>query len=190
MALNEKGTFGAGIVTPYGLPKPYYESHGTPSSETLDSPCVSPAADHDAPLKDEYDTASVHPFSAFYSHPTTRTSFEQRASESKVNVAVTQHDLESGSRIAQSTDLPRSRKDCTVWPGSTQKKSLCCQQGRRWNPLRNLSRREKLLVKISIVLLVVGAAVGLGIGIAKATGTGIWRSENSGSLIGHQGSHG
>ena len=190
MALNEKGTIGAGIVTPYGLSKPSYESRGNPSFDTLDSPCATPAADQDPPPKDEYDTASVHPFSPFYSHPTTRTSFEQRASESKVNIAIYQHDLESGSRIAQSTDIPRSKKDCTVWPGSTSKKSLCCQQRSRWNPLRNLSRRDKLLVKILIVLLVVGAAVGLGIGIAKATGTGIWQSNNSESPIGHQGSHG
>lgn len=190
MGLNEKGTFGAGIVTHYRLPKPLYESHGKPSFETLESPCVTPAADDDSSPKDKYDTASVHPFSPFYSHPTTRTSFDQRASESKVNIAVYQHDVESGSRIAQSTDMPRSRKDCTVWPGSTQKKSLCCQQGRRWNLLKNLSRRDKLLVKTVIALLVVGAAVGLGIGIAKATGTGIWRSDNSQSPIGHEGSHG
>jgi len=189
MALNEKGTTGTVTVTRYGLPKPPYESHGNLSFDTFDSSCVTPAADQDY-LKDENNTASVHPFSPFYSHPTTRTSFEQRASESKVNIAIYQHDLESGSRIAQSTDIPRSKKDCTVWPGSTSKKSLCCQQRSRWNPLRNLSRRDKLLVKILIVLLVVGAAVGLGIGIAKATGTGIWQSNNSESPIGHQGSHG
>lgn len=163
MALNEKGTVGAELETPYGLPKPLYASHGDPSVDSLVSSDVLPAADHDPTDRGEYDTASVHPFSPFYSHPTTRTSFEQRASESKINVAIYQHDLESGSRI-ESTDIPRAKKECVVWSGAAQKKSLCCQDRSRWNPLRNLSRRQKLLVKLLIAFLVIGVAVGLGIG--------------------------
>ena len=184
MVYNEKGTMGAEIITSYGLPKPSYASHANPSIDSLNSSYVLPAADQEAAPKDEYDTASVHPFSPFYSHPTTRTSLEQRKSESKVNIAIYQHDLESGSRIAHSTDIPKIKKECTVWPGTSQKKTLCCQSGSRWNPLRNLSKRQKLLVKILFALFVVGAAVGLGIGIAKATGTGVWKNANSQSPIG------
>ena len=185
MAHNEKGTIGVEVISSYGRPKPNYASHENPSVDTLDSSCISPAADLPHKLEDEYDTASVHPFSPFYSHPTTRTSFEQRRSESKVNIAIYQHDLESGSRIAQSTDIPRFKKNCTVWPGTNQGKSLCCQERRRWNPLRNLGNRQKVLVKILLGLLIVGLAVGLGIGIAKATGTGIWHNANSETPIGH-----
>lgn len=49
---------------------------------------------------------------------------------------------------------------------------------------RDLSKKQKLLVKILIAFIVIGAAVGLGIGIAKATGTGIWKNDNSQSAIG------
>ena len=180
---NEKTTAGAEIVSTYGRPKPGFTSHANPSMVSVVSSYTSPTRDPHS--KDESDTASVHPFSPFYSHPTTRTSFEQRASESKVNIAIYQHDLESGSRIAQSTDLPRNRNDSTVWPCANQRAMLCRQNQSRWNPMRNLSKRQKIIVKILLALVIIGATVGLGIGIAMATGTGVWRNANSESPIGH-----
>lgn len=185
MAQNEKDIVGIEVVNSYGIPKPSYASHVNPSIDTLESSYMSLAAEKNANFEDEYDSAPVHPFSPFYSHPTTRTSFEQRASESKVNIAIYQHDLESGSRIAQSTDIPRGRKEAMIWPGTKQKKTLCCQDKNCRNPLRNFSKRQAIVVKVLLALLILGATVGLGIGIAKATGTGIWKNDNSQSPIGH-----
>lgn len=63
-----------------------------PSLISLDD-TPSPISQHPSPFPDddpeEKDyTSSQNPFSAFYSHPPTRTSLEQRASESQVHVSI------------------------------------------------------------------------------------------------------
>lgn len=183
MVDHARSTIGAEILSTNHLPKPAYTFREKPSIDSLDSSYASPAAEQGSAARDEYDPTSTHPFSPFYSYPTTRTSFEQRKSESKVNIAIYQHDLESGSRVAQSVDGPRCTPQNTVWPANSSKKSLCCQKQRSCRAFRDLSKKQKLLLKMLIAFFVIGAAVGLGIGIAKATGTGIWKNANSQSAI-------
>lgn len=184
MADHERCTVGAEALPTTHLPKPSYTFREKPSIDSLDSSYTRPAADQSPAAENEYDPTSMHPFSPFYSYPTTRTSFEQQKSESKVNIAIYQHDLESGSRVAQSVDAPRYPQQGTVWQASQSQKSLCCQKNKDHRVFRDLSKKQRLLVKLLIAFCVIGAAVGLGIGIAKATGTGIWKNENSQSAIG------
>lgn len=184
MADRERCTVEAETLPTPHLPKPSYTFREKPSIDSLDSSYTRPAADQSPAVDNEYDPTSMHPFSPFYSYPTTRTSFEQQKSESKVNIAIYQHDLESGSRVAQSVDAPRYPQQSTIWQANQSQRSLCCQKNKDHRVLRDLSKKKRLLVKLLIAFCVIGAAVGLGIGIAKATGTGIWKNENSQSAIG------
>jgi len=149
------------------------------SSVSVNSQCPTP--------KEEYDPTSTHPFSPFYSHPTTRTSFEQLKSTSAVAIKIYETDLEAGSpnRCSNSQPLPCT-KDCTAWPGKQhlRQKSLAMKKSRVCSPLRNLSKRQRLWVKILIGIFIVGVAVGVGIGISKATGTGVWKSSTQQTQIG------
>ena len=135
---------------------------------------------------EEYDPTSTHPFSAFYSHPTTRTSFEQAKSESRVHIKVYEQDLEAQSINPSTKETAISVKESKVWPSAKSqycnKHSGSAKQGH--NSLKNLTKKQALAVKILIALLIIGAAIGLGIGISKAVGSGIWKNSNSQRPIG------
>ncbi|KAI9880272.1 MAG: hypothetical protein M1830_004391 [Pleopsidium flavum] len=186
MSFNEKPTVGAEMVKPY----PTTSSHpqltvDRASDDTISSPTLTQAASQCPTLNEEYDPTSNHPFSAFYCHPTTRTSFEQLKNESKTHIQVYEMDLEaahSRKSLAQS----REPKECSVWPGrnTLKKQSLLACKGNRWNPMRKLNKRQKLWAKILIALVIVGAAVGIGVGISKAVGGGVWKSANEQTQIG------
>ena len=162
MTYNEKPTIGAQIMPSYNLPKPNYPAAilEKPSLESLDSAYVLSTANQPSTSSDEYDPTSTNPCSAFYSHPTTRTSFEQQKSESKTDIRIYEHDLESGSQVVVPT-----KKEGKAWPESIRKKDLCSEK-RSLNPMRKLSKKQKLWTKVVIALFIVGAAVGLGIGIS------------------------
>lgn len=180
MSFNEKTAVGAHVVQPdfprksslLTLPKPSLDNASSRSS-------LAPSCEQATPAED-YDGTSQHPFSAFYLHPTTRTSLEQHKSESKDHLKVYEHDLEAGSQTFSSSETPRPTKGCG---GACRTKmghqNLCLQQTKRWSLFRNLSKTQILLVKILIALFIVGAAVGIGIGISKAVGAGVWKNDNS-----------
>jgi len=185
MVLDDEKYFGAEI-----LPSPEHSANTTPSRPHL---TVEPTAEYSSMTsqyptpKEEYDPTSTHPFSPFYSHPTTRTSFEQLKSTSAVVLKVYETDLEAGSPIRHSTSQPPPpTKDCAVWPGKQQlkQKSLAMKKSRVCSPLRNLSKKQRLWVKILIGFFIVGVAVGVGVGISKATGTGVWKSNTQQVQIG------
>ena len=162
MTLNEKTTVGAQIMRTDDLQKPSYPAAvlEKPSMESLDSTYRMASLNQMPMCKDEYDPTSANPCSPFYSHPTTRTSFEQQKSESKTHFQVYEHDLESGSQVVVSSKHERKPS-----LGNVTKRDLCYQK-RSLNPLKNKSRRQRLWIKIIIAILIVGAAVGLGIGIS------------------------
>ena len=186
MSLNEKPTIGAEVVKPQIQTKSAYLGLGKPSLDNTSAQSLASTADQPRTPVEEYDPTSSHPFSAFYSHPTTRTSLEQYQSESKVNIKIYEQDLEAGSRIIPSSDVPRIKKECAVWPGKHQliEKRMKMEKHRGCNPMRNLSKRQKLWIKILIAMVIVGAAIGLGIGISKATGSGVFKTTNSQTAIG------
>ncbi|KAL9099126.1 MAG: hypothetical protein Q9163_005333 [Psora crenata] len=180
--------FNPSITPPFS--KPSIESITT----TL-QPTPSEQASATTP-KEDYDPTSSHPFSAFYSHPTTRTSLEQRNSESRVNIKIYDQDLESGSRSTQQpsshghfTPWKARKQECTMWPSTSKQlekahPAKTARGSSTCGPYRRLSKTQKLCIKVCLAILIVGAATGLGIGISKAVGSGVWKSNNSQAPIG------
>lgn len=191
---NEKPTFGASIIrtepSPNTLqkPKPPHLPLPKPSTDTL-TLCSTITPSEPQPSKTEdYDPTSNNPFSAFYLHPTTRTSFEQARSESKLHLALYAHDLESGSRIthaSQSDPVPEvpSRVDDKMWPCSKQREKTLLEKQRRegCTPFRRLTKKQKFWVQAVIAVVIVGAITGLGVGITKAVGGGVFKTEDNSS---------
>ena len=177
--------FGAEVIHHGPLLKSHISTLASekPSMESLSSAFATPATEH-PPMPKTYDPVSSNPCSAFYSHPTTRTSFEQRKSESKVNIQVYQHDLESGSRVAHSTYASGTEKN-PVWPCKSQllRQESEMRRSRTCGPFKNMTKKQTLITQILLALLVIGAVFGLGIGVAKATNSGIYKNPNSQTSI-------
>ena len=156
-----------------------------------------PSSDYDPASRDDYPPSSDHPFSPFYSHPATRTSLEQKKSESKVRFQIYEHDLEAGSRVTQFTQnesAPHSPPDDTVWPSGKVRKQqeamLKSKKHSSYSPFKRMSKKQKFWAKVLIAVVIVGAITGLGVGITKAVGGGVFRtSSNSSAPIGDNGKH-
>lgn len=158
----------------------------SPPAFTMDngsSSSLSPSYDPPMTPTEEFSSRSSHPFSAFYLHPTTRTSFEQHKSESKVHIRTQEQDLEAASSTFPSSEATR---DSEVWPGKQQlkKRALTMKNSKGCSPMSGLTQTQKLWVKLLIALVVIGSAVGIGIGISKAVGAGVWKNNNSQNKIG------
>lgn len=67
--------------------------------------------------------------------------------------------------------------DCQVWPGRDhwKQKAKAAKVKRSWGCLSHLSRRNRLIAKILIILLIVGIAVAVGFGVSKPLGAAIWQ---------------
>ena len=190
--LDEKPVIGASIIRiqqqPTSLLRPQ-PAHHKPSFDSL-SP--SNTAVDPYPIKsEEYDPTSSNPFSAFYSHPRTRTSVDQAKSESNLHLPLYNHDLEAGSRIthasvADAVPEPPSHvhRDDKVWPCSRQKeKTLLEKQHERrgCSPFRRMSKKQKFWVQAVLAILIIGAFTGLGLGISKAVGGGVFKNSQDSS---------
>ncbi len=187
MSLNEKPIFGAHVVEADDGHRPHINLSPPKSSlDNTSSTSLTPTCEQTPTATEEYNPASSHPFSAFYLHPTTRTSFEQHKSESKVHIGVHEQDLEAASSTFRSSEVTRSTQDSEVWPckQQTKKRYLIIKRSSGCSPLRGLTGRQRFWVKVVIAVLVVGAAVGIGIGISKAVGAGVWKNPNSQGNIG------
>lgn len=78
------------------------------------------------------------------------------------------------------------KNDCEVWPGKRDWKQRAKADKRKKRNcafIHNLSRRNRILVKVLILILVVGGAVAVGFGVSKPLGAPIWgdNNKNSGS---------
>lgn len=71
--------------------------------------------------------------------------------------------------------------DCEMWPGKDhwKRKAKAAKMKRSCNCLAHLSKRNRIIVKILIGLLIIGIAVGVGVGISKPLGAGIWHPKDS-----------
>ncbi len=76
--------------------------------------------------------------------------------------------------------------DPALWPSKALLMEKCraakaAQRARHpwrtWNPLRGLTKRQRLLVKVCIGLLIVGAAIAIGIGISIAVGGKVYKGD-------------
>ena len=193
---DEKPVIGASIIrkeehsTTLSRPQP---SHLLPYKPSIDSisPCSTNVAAETSFKTEEYDPTSSNPFSAFYSHPRTRTSFEQAKSESNLHLPLYNHDIESGSRITHASvadgmpgPLSHVHKDDKMWPCSRQKEATLLekqQERTRCAPYSRLSKKQKFWVQAVVALIVIGAFTGLGLGISKAVGGGVFKNSHNSS---------
>ena len=187
MSFNEKPVLGAHVINNVD-PHPTSTTLLPPglAVDNTSSSSLTPTCEQGLTPTEEYHHSSSHPFSAFYLHPTTRTSLEQNRSESKIHIRVHEQDLEAASSNFPSSEASRSNKECQVWPSKQQmdKKFRMMEKRNGCSPLRRLNKKQQIWAKILIALVVVGAAVGIGIGISRAVGGGVWKDENSQGRIG------
>lgn len=84
-----------------------------------------------------------------------------------------------------STQTTRGGPECQVWPGAAhwRQKAKDAKINRRsckmCGYLDRLSKRNRVIVKIIIGLLIVGIAVGVGLGVSKTLGYGVWKPHDS-----------
>ena len=195
MTYDEKNIVGAEVVH-LQPPNPSHNNSLT-KIESISNSTLYPSSEYDAASREDYPPTSDHPFSPFYSHPTTRTSLEQKKSESRVRFQLYEHDLESGSRVTQFTQKEPAQHchtDDAVWPcDKFRKQHEAMLKSKRHNscsPFNRLSKKQRFWVKILLAIVVIGAITGLGVGITKAVGGGVFRtSSNSSAPIGDNDKH-
>ncbi|KAI9898775.1 hypothetical protein N3K66_007135 [Trichothecium roseum] len=85
---------------------------------------------------------------------------------------------ESGQSMAHagSRTPNASRSDCRAWPGKDhwKQKAKEAKKNRSCTPMANMSKRNRIIMKILIVLFIVGIGVGVGFGVSKPLGAPIW----------------
>lgn len=177
-------------------PTSYFDLEKTPGSPDPD--------DH------EYDpTLNAKPCSPFYNHDVRRPSSEgpkKSTSQSRVqviqvntnsepqntrtNTAYSSFDIEKGE---EGKDADGKLK---LWPGRLsqilrlqrppKKKSMIRPRTKSYGCLAGLSKRQRLLVKLLIAMVIVGAMVAVGVGISLKVGGGVYKSNNQTSKIGRR----
>jgi hypothetical protein len=139
---------------------------------------------------DEYASGS-HPASPFYSHPTTKTSYEQLKLHSTSHLSSYETDLEAGS-TRPSRECKRESKRVstrdTMWP---QREALVREAKQRKRlrgcyPWNQLSSRQKLIAKIVIALLVIGIGVIIGVTVSMAVHGSYYKGQNQQGPVGTQ----
>ncbi len=93
-------------------------------------------------------------------------------------------DVEAGMISQQTTrkSCQLNRKsDCQVWPSRDhwKEKAKAAKKKRSWTCMARLSRRDRLIAKILLGLLLVGIAVGVGFGVSKPLGAPIWGKKDN-----------
>ncbi|ROT38971.1 hypothetical protein SODALDRAFT_323460 [Sodiomyces alkalinus F11] len=83
-----------------------------------------------------------------------------------------------GRRKSAAQDKP----DCpTVWPGKQhwkQKAKTAKRSRYACNFFANLSKRNRIIAKVAIILFIVGVAVGVGMGVSKSLNAPIWGDDD------------
>ena len=185
MSYFDRPVAGAEVVHHLQPPTNPSHSYTLTKINTTSNPTLSPPSEYDPTSKEDYTPSADHPFSPFYSHPSTRTSLEQKKSESKVRFQLYEHDLESGSRVTQTSRNEPSHTDDAVWPSDKVRKQqeamVKSKEHSSYSPFKHMSRKQKFWVKILIAVVIVGAITGLGVGITKAVGGGVFRTDSNSS---------
>lgn len=197
---NASTTFGATIV-----PTPAKKSTDeiTLPAPVLDSPVLTPAVSREdlTPTSSE-PRIPIH--SPFYTHPPA--SFERAHSRqnSKDIGAVNEKDLEAGVRtpLAPDSDHPFAskvsvdcNKECRMWPSKqTLIQSRKAEKKKRRNgklcscgPARDLwskfTKRQKLYIKIGLILLVLGIVAAIAVGVSIAVNGTVYVSNGQNANI-------
>ncbi|KAK7966134.1 uncharacterized protein PG986_000411 [Apiospora aurea] len=72
--------------------------------------------------------------------------------------------------------------NCSVWPGQDhwkRKAKAAKRQNRTCNCMAHLSKRNRIIAKLLLGLLIIGIAVGVGVGISKPLGADIWKPKGA-----------
>ena len=80
----------------------------------------------------------------------------------------------------RSAECTKGGTDCQVWPGQDhwKRKAKAAKKSRHnCNCLAGLSKRNRIIAKILIIVLIVGIAVAVGFGVSKPLGASIWGDE-------------
>ena len=190
--VGEKTTFGATIIrkepSPADIQKPAPSHHliSNPSLDTLAPYSTAAAPEPEPAHTEDYDPTSNNPFSAFYTHPKTRTDIEISKSESKLHLPLYAHDLESGD-ASFSEPVPQIpaqlRRTDNMWPcaKSKEKTMMEKQRNKGCSPFSRLSRRQRFWAHILIAVIVAGAITGLAVGITKAVHGGVFKNSSDSS---------
>ncbi|KAI8952709.1 hypothetical protein F4801DRAFT_202413 [Xylaria longipes] len=75
----------------------------------------------------------------------------------------------------------RTSPDSSVWPGQAhwkQKAIAAERKNRSCQCLARLSKRNRIILQVAVVLLVVGVAVGVGFGVSKSLGARTWQPKD------------
>ena len=179
-------TFGASIVP---TAQTNADDQITLPQPIFDSPVLTPAASRED-LTPEFSERRVPPHSPFYQH--TPDSFERGHSRqnSRSVVAVNEKDLETGVRtpLAPYTEHPFAskvsvdcNKECRMWPSKqtliqsreAEKKrkrdqKLCGGCGPVVDFWGRFTKRQKLFIKIGLVVFVLGVIAAIAVGISIA----------------------
>ncbi|CAK7200970.1 hypothetical protein SEUCBS139899_003670 [Sporothrix eucalyptigena] len=113
-------------------------------------------------------------------------SVHQNPFDTDVEAMITHTTTDSTSKYNNGNNGRRSMGcrglgDSQVWPGQSHWKKKAKEQKmkRSCTCLSRLSKRNRLICKVLIGLLVIGIAVGVGLGISKPLGAAIWGQHNS-----------
>jgi hypothetical protein len=99
--------------------------------------------------------------------------------DTDIEAIISTANTENNNMSAQCT---RGGPECQVWPGQEhwRRKAKAAKRKRRaCNCLAHLSRRNRIIVKVLIGLLIVGIAVGVGVGVSKPLGARIWHPQDA-----------
>ncbi|RMJ07052.1 hypothetical protein BHE90_014759 [Fusarium euwallaceae] len=97
--------------------------------------------------------------------------------DTDIEAMVPTHTTDSSGIQHKTSASPLARKsDCQVWPGKDhwKQKAKANKAKNRCTCMANLSRRNRIIVKVLMVFLVVGVAVGVGFGVSKPLNAPIW----------------
>ena len=194
MALNNTSTtFGAVIV-----PKAQNNANDeiTPPRPVFESPALTPAVSRED-LTPEFSERRIPPHSPFYQHPSD--SFERGHSRQNSNVVVNEKDLESGLRtpLAPYTEHPFTgkvsvdcNKECRMWPSKQtliqsrkeEKKrkrdqKMCGGCGPVLDFWARFNKRQKLFMKIALVVFLLGIIAAIAVGITIAVNGTVYVSQ-------------
>ncbi len=149
-----------------------------------------PYASNERP-KSEFDpcnNAKITPPFYLYKHDSPRPSFDVSKSQNPVKVTV--NDLEAGSNLSPS--ITQEKRDAQNAAASNRfmfwkrQKQRCLtkpkERGCAW--LSRLPPRQRIVVKIMIGLLVLGAAVAIAVSVSIKVGGGVYKNGNTSTEIG------
>jgi hypothetical protein len=141
----------------------------TPQCPLTESPSIQSLP---APTAADFDPhVGAKPCSPFYAHDDNNASLEYLKNETTIAAQkYGSNDLESG--------IPSTPRKRSLDVHGVRCSKLWIEKKRKCNYLSSLTRKQRLIVKLVLGFLIVGAMIGIAMGITAAVGGGVWKSAN------------